>query len=206
MTESRFATQCRILVELLAEQDDGQLDDDQEQALKAALSSVSAELPSLVDGRLPAGCEPEDVAQEAISRFVVAIGRRQVDATLSPAGYLLRTAANVIRDHGRRRTPPTDPLPDLEVTYGRPGTERDADELSRLIDKLASAERVRRALAIAASRGETTVLAVIHEWLNQASVLGDAPPSRAVAEAVGVSKTSVANALQRFRTCLEEVG
>ncbi|MYR60391.1 hypothetical protein GTY54_30535, partial [Streptomyces sp. SID625] len=46
--------------------------------------------------------------------------------------------------------------------------------------------------------GDHLVLEVVAAWLDLAAETGAVPGSRAVAERVGVSKTSVANALKRF--------
>ena len=199
---TRFSLQCGVIVELLMKNKD-QLDAGEETALAAALTSVRDELPSLLSGRMPAGHEPQDVAQDAIAKFLQAVGEGRVDPAGSPAGYLLRIAANLVRD-SLRKGPVPDPYPDLDLSYGRPGTDEDTDRLARLIDTLASAERVRAAIARAVVRGDTIAVEVVQAWLDQASVLGGEPPSRAVAEAVGVSKTTVANALQRFRAYLKD--
>jgi hypothetical protein len=68
---------------------------------------------------------------------------------------------------------------------------------------LVSAEQVRKALKRAHELNDGTVIEVVHAWLNLAHGASEGPASRDVALVVGVSKSTVAKALARFRGYLE---
>lgn len=197
--QTQFTADCATLARMLKVQDSGEaLGSAREQALALALSSVTAALPRLLGQRVRAtGQEPEDVAQEALERFVKAVYAGRVDPDRSPAGYLLTIAMNIARDGGRG--PDTDPFGDAV-----PVVETEIDQVTRLLNELASAETVRRALARAYDDGDHMVLEVVAAWLDLAHQTGKEPPSREVALKVGISKTTVANALARFRRFLQK--
>jgi DNA-directed RNA polymerase specialized sigma24 family protein len=204
MKPTPFTTACVALAELLAAQRRGALDDWQERELADALSWVTNELPHLLSSRVSKELDPQDVAQEALSRFVKKAAAGEIAVASSPSGYLLRIATNLICDEVRRGPSPL-LSPDLGATDAVSTAAEELDEISRLLDGLASADTVRKALARAYAAGDAMVLEVVHAWLNQAHTLAEAPPSRAVAREVGISKTTVSNALERFRGYLGEV-
>lgn len=197
--QTRFAADCATLTRMLRAQANGEdLDSAGEQALASALSSVNATLPRLLARRVrDVGQDPEDVAQEALERFLKAVNGGRVDPDHSPAGYLLTIAMNVARDAGR--APGADPLEDMAPADGT-----QVDQVTRMLDAVASADAVRRALARAHARGDHTVLDVVSTWLDLAYQTGKEPASREVALAVGISKTTVANALARFQGFLQD--
>jgi DNA-directed RNA polymerase specialized sigma24 family protein len=195
---SRFTSQCTVIARMLRD-GDGDLEQAQEEALASALRHVQSELPRLLSRRVSVeGEDPEDIAQEALRRFLTAVAAGRVDPDGSPAGYLMTIAMNVVRDSLRGKPNPV-PIADFS-----PAPEADVDQVTQLLDGLASADMVRKALARAHADGDQMILEVVSTWLDFAAQLGSAPPSRAVAEEVGISKSTVANALARFKGYLEE--
>ncbi|MEV5438201.1 sigma-70 family RNA polymerase sigma factor [Streptomyces sp. NPDC052682] len=195
--QTQFATDCATLTRLLKDQEGGKLlEPADEQALFSALSNVTATLPRLLGQRIrKIGREPEDIAQEALERFIKAVRAGRVDPDRSPAGYLLTVAMNVARD--KERGPDTTPFEDAVPVLGT-----EIDQVTRMLDALASASTVRRALARASN--DQMVLDVVAAWLDLAHRNGREPTSREVAVMVGISKTTVANVLARFRSLLQE--
>lgn len=192
---TRFTAECQVIARLMSDHKPGDLDPAEEDALATAMSYVLAALPRLLTPRVKNESQsPEDIAQEALAKFVTAAGAGQVNPGGSPAGYLLTIALNLLRDEARSARPVTLPLSD-----GVPLPETGVDDLTRLLDRLASAESVRRALRRAFENGDRMALDVIRAWLDLAHQLGEEPPSRAVAEEVGISKSTVANVLERFK-------
>jgi DNA-directed RNA polymerase specialized sigma24 family protein len=197
---THFAAQCGVIARLLADHElDGLDPEEEEETLAAAMSYVIEQLPLLLSRRIKVeDRDPQDIAQEALARFVRAAGAGRVHADHSPAGYLLTIAMNVVRDDIRAA------FPTEVLSEALPPPETDVDHVSRLLDRLASADAVRRGLARAYENGDRMTLDVVRAWLDLAHRLGEAPPSRAVAEEVGVSKSTVANVLDRFKGYLAE--
>ncbi|MEU3253120.1 sigma-70 family RNA polymerase sigma factor [Streptomyces sp. NPDC006997] len=199
--QTQFAVDCATVTRLLKAQDgDEALAPDEEHRLATALANVTTTLPRLLGQRVrDAGQDPEDIAQEAFERFVKAVRAGRVDEHHSPAGYLVTIAMNIARDGVRR--PDTIPLAEA-------GASRDTreDQVTRMIDSLASAETVRRALERALAERDQMVLEVVPAWLDLAHHTGKQPTSREVALYVGISKTTVANVLGRFRKLLQDPG
>lgn len=195
---TQFTSQCTVIVRMLRDRD-GDLETAHEETLASALRYVQSELPRLLSRRVTVeGADPEDIAQETLRRFLTAVGAGRVDPDGSPAGYLMTIAMNVVRDHLRGQPDPV-PLADFS-----PAPETGVDQVAQLLDGLASADIVRKGLARARADGDHMILEVVSAWLDLAARLGSEPPSRAVAEEVGISKTTVANALARFKRYLEE--
>lgn len=146
----------------------------------------------------------DDIASEALARLLAAAEKQILDESRSPAGYLLRTAGNLAIDHARRqlREEPRELAADdsWERQTARPLEEAriDDDAIARLLSAVADAQTVMLGLAAAvAARDETAHRIVLH-WLTLAERLGQAPTTRLVAAAAGVSHTTVATALRRF--------
>jgi len=196
---THFAAQCGVIARLLADHERDALSPKEEEALAAAMSYVTEQLPLLLSPRIKVeNQDPQDIAQEALARFVRAAGAGRVHFDHSPAGYLLTIAMNVVRDDIKGA------VPTLALTEALLAYETDVDQVSRLLDRLASADSVRRGLARAYENGDRMALDVVRAWLDLAHRLGEPPPSRAVAEEVGVSKSTVANVLDRFKRYLAE--
>jgi len=193
-----FDALCRAVAHHVAVQNERDLDAHEERDLAHALTSVSESLPRLLTSRRGTYfLDPRDVAQEAIGLFVKAAASGRIRADRSPAGYLMRTASNLVITALRRPAPPL-LLGDDDVV----ATPISADETVALIDRLASRDTVRAALLASAEAGDHTTVAVIGAWLDQAAVEGREPSIRAVAALAGVSHTSVVRCLARFRSRL----
>ncbi|WP_433075182.1 sigma factor [Dactylosporangium sp. CA-052675] len=200
--KTTFTEQCVTLVRLILEQDRHPLDAEQEERYAVALRSVTDGLPRLIRRDDRPGLEPEDIAQQALLKFINAIRSGRVDPDRSPSGYLLKIATTVASDLRRPGLPPS-PIPDADLD--RVWSGAGDDEADRLIEQLASESQVRSALALAVRRGDLSVVNVVHEWLNQARRNDADATQRAVAEAVGMSKSAVGKCLARFEQYLVEV-
>jgi DNA-directed RNA polymerase specialized sigma24 family protein len=195
-----FDTLCRVVAHYLGVQNDRNLDAQEERELAHALRNVSESLPKLLASRRGTHfLDPQDVAQEAVGLFVKAAASGRIRADRSPAGYLMRTATNVVITALRRPAPPQ-LLGDDDVI----ADPISPDETVALIDRLASRDTVRAALRASAEEGDDTTVAVIGAWLDQAAIEGREPSIRAVAALAGVSHTSVVRCLARFRSRLAE--
>ncbi|MGD9485048.1 hypothetical protein WDH52_17625 [Streptomyces sp. TRM70308] len=200
-SQTPFAAACGVIARILGEQEDRELARAEEEELAAAVDTVQSVLPRLLSRRVQAeGQDPQEVAQEALTRFFAAARAQRVKPDGSPSGYLMIISVNMVRD-ARRGGPEPLPLPDAALLR-----EDDGDPFARLVDGLASQDTVRRALARARDKGDAMVLEVVAAWLDLAARTNTAPASRAVAEEVGISKSTVANALLRFRGYLAEPG
>jgi DNA-directed RNA polymerase specialized sigma24 family protein len=159
----------------------------------------SNELEVIVDGlsRFLAGrfqsisqAEIADITGESLLRFLQASRAGRIDEERSPAPYLTRIAHNVAVTHLRRTA-------SVELPDSHPGLAD--DELARLLDARATSERLQEALARAAQAGAHVLLRVVRAWLRLAEAQGSAPASREVAEQLGLSHTTVNDALSRLR-------
>ena len=106
--------------------------------------------------------------------------------------------SNVLRDEARGAL---DAIPIADIA---PATDADTDKVARLLAELAAADDVRRGFERAYANRDYMAIDIVHAWLELAHRTGAEPTSRAVAQEVGVSKSSVANVLARFRGYLEE--
>jgi DNA-directed RNA polymerase specialized sigma24 family protein len=137
--------------------------------------------------------EIADIIGESLLRFLEASREGRIDQGRSPAPYLTRIAHNVAVSRLRRSA-------SVELPQSDPGLAD--DELARLLDARASSERLGAALARAAEAGDHVLLRVVKTWLGLAEAKGAAPGSREVAERLGLSHTSVNEALGRLREYL----
>jgi RNA polymerase sigma factor (sigma-70 family) len=141
--------------------------------------------------------DADEIVQEVIVRL---IERRQNVAPSkieNPSGYLLamtrNAAIDAIRAGSRRRQPQLDHPSDQFSSE---------DEIAGLIDRDATHAALLAALRIHIHAGDTLVVPIVTAWLDTAEELGHAPSTREVAARAGVSHTSVAQALVRFRATL----
>lgn len=199
---TRFSSECAVIARTLGGQDRTALGVAEEKALAEAVVYVTAELPRLLNRKAERAIrDPEDLAQEALARFISAVGKGQVDPDRSPAGYLLTIAANHLRDEHRGAPAPVpfaDLGPVLDSGAGSAAWPSETDAISLLIEGMSTADSVRKALARAHREGDLIVLDVVGAWLDLAQRLGSRPSQRAVAELTGVSKTTVGAVLERF--------
>jgi DNA-directed RNA polymerase specialized sigma24 family protein len=145
--------------------------------------------------------EVEDVASEVMIRFLRVMADGRLDAARQPAGYLWAVCRSVALDHLRvltrnRREVLSAPalLPELAGD----------DDIALAIDRAATADLVRSALAVARSKGDTTAFQVATCLLDEAARSGRRPSNRAIAGKLGtISHTGVADALRRFGVYLQ---
>jgi hypothetical protein len=141
--------------------------------------------------------DADEIVQEVIVRL---IQRRNIASTKieNPWGYLLAMARNAaidaIRAGTRRRGAQLDHPSDQFSSE---------DEIAGLIDRDATHAALLAAFRVHIRAGDTSVVPIITAWLDTAEELARAPTTREVAARAGVSHTSVAQALVRFRATLE---
>ncbi|MEZ0579263.1 RNA polymerase sigma factor [Nocardioides sp. MH1] len=196
---SAFDTACSEVSMLLRLQQRTTLDSAQEADLARALTEVVRTLPRLISRRVAGHHQDtEDIAQEALTRYIRAVQQGHVSPLGSPSGYLLTIAANVVRD--RHRKAPL-PLPaDDYILQSQAEQATDIEQVTALLDAIASVEAIRTAIAAASDADDTLVLEVVEAWLNMAGRELAAPTVREVARALGIGKSTVANTLNRFRS------
>jgi DNA-directed RNA polymerase specialized sigma24 family protein len=198
-SQSAFDNACIDVVNLLSRQGEGPLNTRDEDLLATSLTVIVDTLPRLLSGRVAGRPhDAQDVASEALARFVQAIAQGRVTPARSPAGYLLTIAINVIRDR-HRKTPLPLPANDYVLESSAHNVD-DVEAVAQLLDGIASARQIRQAVARANAAGDTQAIAVIEVWLNLAARDAAAPTTREVAVEVGLGKSTVAAILQRFRT------
>jgi DNA-directed RNA polymerase specialized sigma24 family protein len=192
-----FDRACFEAVRLLLIQQHKDLRPQDVDLLNTSLTTVVDMLPRLLLTRVDGGLyDAQDVAQDAMARFMRAVQVGQVSLELSPSGYLLTIAVNVIRD--RRRRPPL-PLPAMDFVLQTSNESHDGVEaVAKLLDAMASLDQIRAAIAYAGEVGDVTTLEVVTAWLDMAGASSAAPSTREVALVLGIGKSTVANALRRF--------
>jgi DNA-directed RNA polymerase specialized sigma24 family protein len=134
-----------------------------------------------------------DVADEALFRLVEE-SRQQGRALDYPAAWLFRVASREAISRLRR---PAD-------STGREEQVLNDDALAALIEANASRATVEHAFRRAVADSDHVAVQVVQAWLDLASELGVAPSSRAVANRIAYSHTTVNSALDRFRSYLAE--
>src|SRR6202035_747287 len=137
-----------------------------------------------------------DIASESLTRLMEASRARNFKEGRPRAPYVTRIAHNLALTRLRRPTPV-----DLDEAAEPPMSD---DELAKLLDARASSERLDAALMIAGDKGDHMVIRVVRVWLQWAYKNSVAPPSRDVAERLGVSDATVNDALARLRAYLPE--
>jgi RNA polymerase sigma factor (sigma-70 family) len=145
---------------------------------------------------------PEIDADDVVQSTMIRLLRRSegLETEVENAwGYLLgatrNSAIDAIRAHKRRREVHVEALAD-----DAPSAD---DAIAALIDRHATHARVLAAMRAAIDAGDEITIPIITKWLDIADELGKAPSTREVASRAGVSHTTVAQALKRFRALLE---
>lgn len=141
--------------------------------------------------------EVADIVDEAIFAFTVAVAEGRVDLGRRPAAYLTTVARNEAVRRLRRVMP--EPLEDQREPDGG-GEEAAADFLDAISDQAA----VEEALRAAAEEGDVIVVRVVACWLDLAETTGQTPSYRDVAREADVHHSTVADALDRFRSYLAD--
>lgn len=189
--ERSFNESTVRLLELYKEGSPRQSDD---RDLAIVLDGLSRFLGSRFQSLSPA--EISDIASESLTRLLQASQTGQLQDGRPAGPYLTRIAHNLAVSGLRR--PPTAELNEAA------GAGLDDDDLARLLDARASADRLRAALAIAAAKGDHMLIRVVRVWLQLAQKHSAAPNSREVGGRLGVSHTTVNEALARLRAYLPE--
>jgi DNA-directed RNA polymerase specialized sigma24 family protein len=146
-------------------------------ARRACVSEVRRTSARVVDA--------EDVADEAIVRFLARVATAQIDRDKSPAGYLVTITRNLAR---------------------RLAVEEGAVELDRIEELPAAppvvavedAEQLQTVMRRLHRRGDTRAVRALVAWLDVAYA-GEEPTLRAVATYADMSTMSILRALRRAR-------
>jgi DNA-directed RNA polymerase specialized sigma24 family protein len=160
------------------------------------LETVIASLRRYVTARFP-DLDADDVVQATITGLLER-GHR-IDDVESARAYLLGAtryrAIDTLRARNRRPQVP------LEAIGEQPTGD---DDVARLIDLSATRASVYESLQASVIAGDELLVRVVTVWLDVAEEQGHAPSTREIAPLVGVSHTSVAKALERFRRVLAQ--
>jgi DNA-directed RNA polymerase specialized sigma24 family protein len=140
----------------------------------------------------PRALDAEDIADEAIARFLARVAGGAVDPAGSPAGYLLVIARNLAARHASESARlESDALSELPAPSPVPQVE-DREQLRTAIDRL------RR-------RGDHRAIRVLASWLDLADA-GEVPTARKVGDYADMSAMSVLRALRRTNEVLADDG
>ena len=143
---------------------------------------------------LPAS-DAAEIASESLARLLVVNQEGRLDPARSPAPYLTRIAHNLAVSAMRRPTATNAELDEAQHALAD-------DEIAALLDARASSEMIRGALVQAVRVGDHVLVRVVRVWLELAESQGSAPASREVAERLGLSHTTVGEALKRLEKYL----
>ncbi len=143
--------------------------------------------------------DADDVVQNMLTRLVQNKERLAGADIDSAWAYLIgatrNAALDAIRARSRRPEAGSDTLPEQAAPE---------DAIAALVDRNATHAAVVHAQKTLIEAGDDLVVPIITVWLDLADALGEAPSTREVAGHTGVSHTTVADALKRFRRTLEE--
>jgi RNA polymerase sigma factor (sigma-70 family) len=164
------------------------------------VTTVVADLRRWVTRVFPA-LDADEIVQSTMLRLLGRSRRLAPEEIASAWGYVVTAARfaalDAIRARGRRTELPLDDIAEL------PGA--DDDHLAALLDRTATDAAVVAAMRIAIERRDKGIITIITSWLDLADVLARPPSTREVAARVGVSHTTVAATLRRFRALLAEI-
>jgi RNA polymerase sigma factor (sigma-70 family) len=132
-----------------------------------------------------------DAVNDALVRFIAAVGDGKVDRRRNAAAYLTRTAQNAAHDLLRQRTRETQPYAVIDQL------QAEAPVIDELLDLLASRAMVLELMAVARDEGEHELNALISTYLNLADA-GGRPTLRELGDALGVSHTEINRRLERL--------
>jgi DNA-directed RNA polymerase specialized sigma24 family protein len=161
---------------------------------------ITGALTRFIAARFPRSRDADDIASEAVARFVEAAKSGRVSAQGRPAAYLTRIAQNAAIDRLRQegRVEAFAEVPTGEVA--------DEEAIVRLLDSDATCQRVSEGIDAANRAGDHTVVLVITHWIDTAQTLSRAPTSREVGHRADVSHATVSEAMRRFRRYLPDAG
>ncbi|GGQ65802.1 hypothetical protein [Couchioplanes azureus] len=136
----------------------------------------------------------EDLASDAITRFLDAARRGLLSTDGNPTGYLLRIAMH----NGFALVRKVGGTAELD---GTAAALSDAEAAARL-DRLATVDVLRRAMRRARLDGDVTAVKVATYLLDHIQRTGEAPSNRTTGDALGLSHAGVGKALRRLRAYL----
>lgn len=134
-----------------------------------------------------------DVVDESLERLLRE-SRRQGPLEY-PGAWLFRVASRQAIDRLRRDRGA--PLHDADALL-------EDDQLAALIDRNATRGVIEEGFRRAYRERDHVAVRVVSSWLDLATASGEAPPSRAVADLIGYSHTTVNEALARFRSYIAD--
>ena len=163
---------------------------DAAQALRILRLSALRISPGLTDD------EAQDLVHEAVARLAGRANKGlRLEGRSAHAAYLYTTLRRVIAEYRRL------PRHRREVTVDQFTAEAELvdDAAAARLHRAATADSVRSALVRARSRGDGTAFQVGTYILDKIQETGSYPNSRETGDALGISHTAVAKALERLR-------
>ena len=149
--------------------------------------------------------EADDIAADAVAKFVSRAHVGGLQRGL-PSGvyvaYLLTVLNHTAHDYLRTRAR----RPEVVMANDDLARLPTDDESAAHISRSATAATVYAALGRARQCGDLNCFRIVAYKLNQIQLTGRVPSNRQTARASGVSHTTVAGALARFRNLLGDVG
>jgi RNA polymerase sigma factor (sigma-70 family) len=141
--------------------------------------------------------DPDDIVQTTLIRLLArpdGLARTEIDNEWAYlVGATRNTALDALRARQRRQEVALDAAPE------RPEPD---DPIAAMLDRDASRTTVVDAMRQLLAEGDDQTVRIITTWLDMADELGVAPSTRDAAKRIGVSHTSVATALKRFREAI----
>lgn len=165
---------------------------------QGSLTTIMVRLRGHIERVFP-DLDAEEIVQSTIARLVTRSDQLADADIANPWGYLVGSTRNAAHDAIRARKRRREVQ--LDALHERATPD---DAVAALIERDASHTAVVVALRSHVEAGDALTIRVITTWLDVADELGRAPSTREVASAAGVSHTTVAQALKRFRAALPE--
>jgi DNA-directed RNA polymerase specialized sigma24 family protein len=146
--------------------------------------------------------DAEDVASLAIAEALLRVKDPRQPEILNPGAFLFRATRNRLLDlYRRHQTRSREMLVDQieDALYGRRYYSQQDDAVARLFDENATAASLEDVLRAAEAAGDFLAVQVLNEWIDRAEASGKSPSNRAIGRALGISHTSVNQAITRAR-------
>jgi RNA polymerase sigma factor (sigma-70 family) len=166
---------------------------------RRALATVVLHLRRYVQ-RVFRDTDADDVVQTTITRLLARPDRLAGARIENPWAYLVGATRNAALDalRARRRQ--------HEVSVDAPPDRTPAeDSIATFIDRDATHAAVIEAFRLLVAADDPQTVRIITTWLDMADEFGEAPSTRQAAVRAGVSHTTVAYALKRFREAISKV-
>lgn len=165
-----------------------------------ALTDTTRDLRAYV-GRVFPDLDAEEIVQSTVVRLLDRRDRLAETQIDNAWAYLITAARNAALDalRARRRERA------LQIETARKELVAEEDAVAGLLDRAATHEMVLAAMSAGVQAGDAVTIPIITVWLDLADKLARAPSTREVAAQAGVSHTTVATALRRFKALIAEV-